>query len=202
MDLRRESKRREQWLLVLFPAALLLAAYSVLVVIPGQQRLRAQQARLQVAEAQSVSPEEAELSRMRLDSTTTSLQRLKSSIAGNRQRLRELSQDWRRTDSRLATFQLITEMLRYHDLSVVFQGYMPEVEISSYNQDLIEMINRLEPQIAVEYWQIELQGSFLNVTQFLEAINGEQLGIIPVSITMKSGADMSAQKSWTIVFLI
>ena len=202
MDLRRASKRREQFLLVLFPAAILLAVYSVFVAIPGQQRLRNEQAKLQLTQAQAVTPAEAESSLAQLESTQQSLQRMKTSVSHNREQVRALSQAWRRTDNRLATFQLITEKLRYHDLSVVFQGYMSEVDISEYHQKLIELINRQEPEIAVEFWQIELKGSFLNVAEFLESIDGEQLGIIPVAIAMKSSSDPRDPKSWTIVFLI
>ncbi len=202
MELRRDSKSREQFLLVLFPAAILLAVYSVFVAIPGQQRLRAEQAKLQLTQAQAVTPADAENSLGQLENAQQSLQRMKSSVSSNREQVRALSQAWRRTDNRLATFQLITEKLRYHDLSVVFQGYMTEVDISEYHQKLIELINRQEPEIAVEFWQIELKGSFLNVTEFLESIDGDPLGIIPVAIAMKSSSDPREPKSWTIVFLI
>jgi hypothetical protein len=202
MESTRNPKRRERLLLVLFPAALVLAGYSVFVVIPSQKQLRDQQAKFEVAKAQAVSLQDAELSQAQLEQTKLGLQRLKATVAGNREKLKHLGQGWRRTDSRLATFQQITEMLRLHDLSVVFQGYMSELNVSAYNHELVDIIARQDPQNGLKYWQIELQGSFPNVTKFLDSINSEQLGIIPVSVTMKPSSKKPSDQTWTIVFLI
>ncbi len=198
----QSPKRRERFLLVLFPAALILAVYSIFFAIPAQRKLQERQAKYRAAQDVAIKPYDADLSRQKLENTKLGLQRLKSNIAANRARLREISQAWRHTDNRLATLQQITEMLRDHDLSVVFQGFKNEQELSNYNRELIDIINRQGPENALEYWQIELQGSFPHVTQFLDSINSQQLGIIPVSITMKLPPNKGNEKNWIIVFLI
>jgi hypothetical protein len=196
------SRRREQWLLVLFPAALILAVYSVFSVIPAHRQLQGKQSQVQIAQVNAVTAFDAGQSLANLEQARLSLQRLKSNIASNRESLQRISQEWRRIDNRLATFQQITEMMRYHDLSVVFQGYMDELELSTYNQELIDILNRQDPSSSLEYWQIEMQGSFMSVTQFLDSINSQQLGVIPVSVSMKVSPQDANEKSWTIVFLI
>jgi len=198
----KDDSKREQFLLMLFPAALILAIYSVLFAVPLRQQRSKIEAEYHVTKQASVSPEMAEISRQNLAIEKESLDRTRNRISNSKEQLRELSQGWRSRKSRLETLEKITELMRDYDLSIVSQGGSESVVVSSYLQDLFAMMNEQAVQDPVEFWPVQVKGAYFDVLAFLTDVDTLAKSIIPVSITMQAETEGSLQKTWTIVFVI
>lgn len=198
----KDNSKREQFLLMLFPAALILAVYSVVFAIPLRQEKSKIEAEYNTAMQASVSEDAAQLSKQYLENEKESLERLRTRESNSKEQIRELSQSWRSRKSRLDTFKKITELMRDYNLSIVSQGGTESMTVSSYMRDLFEMMNEQASQEPVEFWPVEVKGAFFDVLKFLTNVNTDAKSIIPVSITMKPDPENKSQKTWTIVFVI
>ena len=198
----KDNAKRERFLLMLFPAALILAVYSVVFAIPLRQEKSKIEAEYNTAMQTSVSEDAAQLSKRYLENEKESLERLRTRESNSKEQIRELSQSWRSRKSRLDTFEKITELMRDYNLSIVSQGGTESMTVSSYMRDLFEMMNEQAAQEPVEFWPVEVKGAFFDVLKFLTDVNTVAKSIIPVSITMKPDPENKTQKMWTIVFVI
>jgi hypothetical protein len=198
----KDNSKRERFLLMLFPAALILAVYSVVFAIPLRQEKSKIEAEYSTAVQAAVSEEAARLSKQYLENEKESLERLRTRESDSKEQIRELSQSWRSRKSRLETFEKITELMRDYNLSIVSQGGTESMTVSSYMRDLFEMMNEQAVQEPVEFWPVEVKGAFFDVLKFLTDVNTVATSIIPVSITMKPDPENKTQKVWTIVFVI
>ena len=198
----KDNSKRERFLMTLFPAALILAVYSVAFAIPLRQEKSKIEAVYNTAIQTSVSEEDARISKENLENEKASLERLRTRESSSKEQIRELSQSWRSRKSRLETFEKITELMRDYNLSIVSQGGTESMTVSSYMRDLFEMMNEQAVQEPVEFWPVEVKGAFFDVLKFLTDVNTAAKSIIPVSITMKPDPENKSQKTWTIVFVI
>lgn len=202
LDFLKEDSRREQFLLMLFPAALILAVYSVLFAVPmHQQKNKIETEYVQQRNA-AVSIESASVSRRNLAIERESLERMRKRVSNSKQQIRELSQGWRSRKSRLETLEKITELMRDYNLSIVSQGGDESVVVSAYLQDLFQMMNEQAVLDPVEFWPVEIKGAYFDVLEFLTDVDTLAKSIIPVAITMQPESPGSSQKTWTIVFVI
>jgi len=202
IDSSKDDSNREQFLLMLFPAALILAIYSVMFAVPlRQEKSRIESEYLQ-ANQTGVTEVDAAVSRQNMGNEKSSLERLRNRVAKSKQQVRELSQGWRSRKSRLETLEKITELMRDYNLSIVSQGGDDSVVVSSYLQDLFQMMNEQAVQEPVEFWPVEVKGAYFDVLEFLTDVDTLAKSIIPVSVTMKPVSEESFQKTWTIVFVI
>lgn len=197
----KDNSKRERALLTLFPAALILAVYSVLFALPMRQTKSTAQAEYLKASQSAVSPESAEASKENLIIESQSLERINDRVAQSRLKIRELSQGWRSRKSRLETLEKITELMRDYNLSIVSQGGDAGGSVSSYLQNFFQMIDEQAVLEPVEFWPVEIKGGYFDVLEFLTDVNTMANSIIPVAVTMKP-TEGSAQKTWTIVFVI
>lgn len=202
IDSLKDDSNREQFLLMLFPAALILAIYSVMFAVPlRQEKSRIDSEYLQ-ANQTGVTETDAAVSRQNLGNEKSSLERLRNRVSTSKQQVRELSQGWRSRKSRLETLEKITELMRDYNLSIVSQGGDDSVVVSSYLQDLFQMMNEQAVQDPVEFWPVEVKGAYYDVLEFLTDVDTLAKSIIPVSVTMKPVSEGSYQKTWIIVFVI
>ena len=186
---------------MLFPAALILAIYSVLFALPLRQQRAKIEAEYMITKQASVSPESAEISKQNLTNEKESLERIRTRVSTSKEQIRELSQGWRSRNSRLETLEKITELMRDYNLSIVSQGGDESVVVSSYLQDLFEMMNEQAIQDPVEFWPVQVKGAYFDVLEFLTDVDTLAKSIIPVSINMQPESEGSMQKTWTIVFV-
>lgn len=202
LDFLKEDTRREQFLLMLFPAALILAIYSVLFAIP----LRGQKSKIEaeyVSQLQSATTNEAaDIARRNLVQERDSLERMRKRVSNSKQQVRELSQSWRSRKSRLETLETITELMRDYNLSIVSQGGEESVVVSEYLQALFQMMNEQAVLDPVEFWPVRIKGGYSDVLELLSGVEQFAKSCIPVAITMSPESEGSSQKQWTIVFVI
>ena len=198
----KDNSKREQFLLMLFPAALILAIYSVLFAVPLRQQKSVTESEYMQANQAGVSEAAAALSKQNMGNEKESLERLRNRVSKSKQQVRELSQGWRSRKSRLETLEKITELMRDYNLSIVSQGGNDSVVVSSYLQDLFQMMNEQAVQDPVEFWPVEIKGAYFDVLEFLSDVDTLAKSIIPVAVTMKPESEGSSQKTWTIVFVI
>lgn len=198
----KDESRREQFLLVLFPAALILAVYSVLFAVPMQHQKSKIETEFVQQRTAAVSMENANISRHNLAIEKESLERMRKRVSNSKQQIRELSQGWRIRKSRLETLEKITELMRDYNLSIVSQGGDESVVVSSYLQDLFQMMDEQAMLDPVEFWPVEVKGAYFDVLEFLTDVDTLAKSIIPVAITMGPESPGSSHKTWTIVFVI
>ena len=201
-DFIKDDSRREQFLLMLFPAAIILAVYSVLFAVPLRQQRSQIEAEYLNQSQNAISTEIAETARQNMVNEKDSLERLTNRVSSSKQQIRELSQGWRSRKSRLETLEKITELMRDYNLSIVSQGSNDSLVVSSYLQDLFQMMDEQSIQEPVEFWPVQVKGAYFEVLEFLSGVNTLATNIIPVSVTMKPETEGSSQKTWTIVFVI
>ena len=199
----KENSRREQFLLMLFPGALILAIYSVVFAVP----LRRDKAQLEnqyvEVEQTAVSPAEANMAASQLASEKEGLTKLQNRVAASRQQIRELSTQWRSSSSRLETLEKITELMRDYNLSIVSQGSDEPVTVSEYLTGLFSKMNDRSTADPVEFWPVEVKGAYFDMLEFLTDVSLLAKNSIPVSITMQPEDEESdgTQQTWTIVFV-
>jgi type II secretory pathway component PulM len=193
--------KRERFLLMLFPAALILAVYSVFFAVPLQRTFRQRSQEFNTAKLTAISESQAQLSREQLELTRSNLSRLKNTNQANQQKIAELGQSWRNLDNRLDTFQRVTEALHANDISIVLQSESTNPLVSVYIRNLVTIIDRQGPQ-ELAFWEVEVEGSYTNMANFLSELSEQNMDIIPLAISMKSASGSSSLKNWKIVFLI
>ncbi len=198
----KDDSKREQFLLMLFPAALILAIYSVLFAVPLRQQRSVVESEYAIATQTGVSADVAESSRLNLSNEKQSLERIRNRVSTSKDQIRDLSQGWRIRKSSLETLEKITELMRDYNLSIVSQGGDESVVVSSYLQNLFEMMNEQAVQDPVEFWPVQVKGAYFDLLEFLTDVDTMAKSIIPVSITMQPESEGSMQKTWTIVFVI
>ena len=197
----KDNSRREQMLLMLFPAALVLAIYSVAFAVPMRQERARIDAEYLLEQASAVSPEAAKLAAEHLAAEKESLQRVQQRVESAKEKIREMCTGWRSRSSRLDTLEKITLLMRDYNLSIVSQGSDESVAVSEYLTELFEKMNAQSVVDPVEFWPVEVKGAYFDMLDFLTDVN-LLANIIPVSITMKPGVEGSTQQTWTIVFVI
>ena len=96
----------------------------------------------------------------------------------------------------------ISEMMRDHNLSIVRQGDEETIVVSNYLRELFLIMDQQSLADPIEFWEVEVQGAYFEVANFLAAVNRTVKTIIPIGITMESESPGSSRKNWTIVFVI
>lgn len=195
-----DNSKREQFLLMLFPAALVLAIYSVVFAVPMQQRKANIEAEYLQETATAVSASEAAFSAQQLATEKEGLLKLQNRVKESKQKIRDLSTKWRSRSSRLETLEKITTLMRDYNLSIVSQGSDESVEVSEYLMSLFEKMNEQSVVDPVEFWPVEVKGAYFDMLEFLTDVNQLDKNSIAISITMKPEAEGSSQLTWTIVF--
>ncbi len=99
LELLKDDPKREQALLTLFPAALILAVYAVVFALPLRQTKTAIETEYMKQKLVAVAPETTSISRQNLENEKESLDRINKRVANSKQQMRELSQSWRREKS-------------------------------------------------------------------------------------------------------
>lgn len=194
-----DNSKREQFLLMLFPAALVLAIYSVVFAVPMRQTKSAIEAELEREKSTAVSASAAQVSARQLAAEKESLLKLQNRVVESKRKIRELSTQWRRS-SRLETLEKITELMRDYNLSIVSQGSDESVAVSEYLMALFEKMNEQSVADPVEFWPVEIKGAYFDMLEFLSDVKQLAKTSIPISITMKPEVEGSSQLTWTIVF--
>ena len=201
IDSIKDNSKRERFLLMLFPAALILAIYSVLFAVPLRAERSALDTEFQREKMAAISEEAAMMSQQNLETEKEALERIRKRVSMSRQQIRELSVGWRSGKTRLETLEKITELMRDYNLSLVSQGGEDSVVVSTYLKELFDMMNEQAVLEPVEFWPVEVKGAYFDVLEFLSDVNTLAKSIIPVAITMQPESEGS-QKTWTIVFVI
>ena len=198
----KHNSKREQFLLMLFPAAIVLAIYSVLFAVPlGGERSRVE-AVYQQQKLSAVSEDAAQSAAQSLRSEKVSLERMRKRVSQSRQQIRDLSVGWRSGKSRLDTLEKITELMRDYNLSIVSQGGDDGVVVSTYLKDLFAKMDEQSLGDPIAFWPVEIKGAYFDVLEFLTDVNVLAKSIIPVAIQMQPEPAEGSQRTWTIVFVI
>ena len=193
---------REQRLLTLLPAAMVLVIYAFLIALPKQRDYQSKLKELEAARKVAVDQTAADQSEANLRKARSDLNRVKSNLAQDRLSIKEKSQSWRNLDSRLETVEAVTELMAIYNLIVVSQNYQDEPTVSEYMLELFKEIDAESPATPVRYWQIELQGGYNEIQAFLTAINDEQLKTIPITFKMTASETSNGMHTWTIIFVV
>ena len=199
---KKKITSRERNLLVLLPAALILALYSFLVAVPHQRTMQTKLPKLNRFKKTAVTQAQADEAKLLLESEKSALKQMRLSLIADRNRIRQLSGQWRSDDSQLNAVQKLTELMELHQLSISSQDYETDPNLSTYFLELGKIIDAQYPDKPLEYWQVELEGAYTNVVNFLSAINVHQTNVIPVSLTMAASSSGNGHHRWKIVFMI
>ncbi len=196
-------KKREPILISLLPAAVILFVYSFMVALPKQQTLQDLRVVHDQVKMTAISPGVAEQARQNLELARSEVNRLRERIAQDRMQILQLGQSWRSPESQLVTIQKISEQLGSYGLSMMSQEFVDEPEISQYAREVIKVID-LESQSAppIEFWKLEIEGSYSNVQEFLGGIDIETMHTFPVTLTMTASTSNDGQHKWSILFAI
>ena len=196
------STRREKILLMAFPAALVLAIYSIFVAIPQQREFRKALDHRDAVQKASIPQSVAEDTRQSLELTRMAFQELKERVADDREHLKTLSVAWRNNDTRLATVQEISDMLRQRNMTIVSQSEEVRPLLSEYTQGVLDVMDEQDPDEPLHYWQIELEGRYFDLQDFLSAIDLERMMIMPISISMEASTSNNGLHKWKIIFVV
>lgn len=197
-----KHSRREQFLLAVFPAAIVLAIYSVIFAIPLQSTQSGLVNELRQQESVAVRPATADHALKQLLDEQAHVDRLKNQIDQSSLEIDMLTQSWRDEQSRLETLERISELMRDFDLSIVSQGDESESILSQYTRELFELMDQRNTEDPMVFWQVEVKGTYFSVIEFLTAIDNTAQSIVPIGITMQSDETNASQKTWKIVFAI
>ncbi len=197
-----ESKSREQPLLWLFPAALVLAVYAFGIALPTQRLQSRRAAHLETLRARGIDQELTEMTQSGLELARREVGILKTRLVSQQERLRSLSLGWRSQESRLETVHQITKLAKEHNLSVLTQQFETKQQLSEHLQRVVQLMEQQTPQAPLEYWQVQLGGRYRDMSQFLSALDTSRVKMIPVLVTMKASAANDGNHLWTVVFIV
>ncbi len=199
---KKQITSREKKLLVLLPAALVLALYSFLIAVPRQRTIQANLPKLNRYKKTAVTQSQADEAKLLLESEKSALKDMRLSLIADRNRIRQLSGQWRSDASQLNAVQKLTELMELHQLSISSQDYEPDPNLSTYFLELGKIIDAQFPEKPLEYWEVELEGAYTNVVNFLSAIDVHQTNVIPISLTMNASSAGNGHHRWKIIFMI
>jgi len=200
---KQKYSRREQRLLDILPAALILVIYSFFFALTKQQKIQEKYVELENTRSTSVDQNAADQAREDLSRAKINLDRLRKRTVSDRLKIKQQSQTWRNPDARLNTVQEITEMLGQYNLSIVSQDYELDPQISEYFRTLTNHINSQSPSAPpIEYWKIELEGGYNDVKSFLAAIDLERMKTFPLTVNMIASDSNDGLHKWTILFVV
>ncbi len=202
MFTKKKTTVREQRLLVLLPAALILALYTFIIAIPRQRDLSYTSAKLNQFKQIAVKQIDAENSRIKLLNEQKALKALQENLVQNQKDIRQISEDWRRQESRLDAVQRLTELMEEFKLSISTQDYQENPKLTPYFTELTQIINRQFPETPLEFWQVELEGRYLDVTNFLAAVKNSDIQTVPLMLSMTAAESGNGQNHWIITFMI
>ena len=187
-------------LALLAPIAVILVGYAVFFAIPMQRNLGVMNSRLDTARLTATTLADADSARNHLQQTQDSVQKLNKQLDDDRHAMKTIGQTIRSPDARLETAQLVTEILQQFNLSIVNQTFDSDVAFSLYLTELIERINNLNVDSPLEFWEIEMSGSYSDVTRFLGEVRGSGMRTFPIQLEMS--AAVNGEHRWVIVFVI
>ncbi|HMP78336.1 MAG TPA: hypothetical protein PKD54_02680 [Pirellulaceae bacterium] len=202
MFVRSVKKSREQPLLWLFPAALVLAGYAFGIALPAQREQSRQATRLESLQTRGIDQDLVEMTQTGLEMTRREVGLLKTRLDSQQERLRTLSLGWRSQESRLETVREITKLAKEHNLSVLTQQFETKQQLSEYLQRVVQMMEQQTPDARLEYWQVQLGGRYRDMSHFLSALDTSRVKMIPVLVTMKASAANDGNHLWTVVFIV
>ncbi len=198
----KKMTKRERTLLTLLPVAIVLAVYAFLFALPVQKRIQNQLVQLKGLQNKAVDELTTENAKRTLELAQNALARLTDRMVADRAGIKRKGQDWRSTETRLETVQQITELLRQFDLSVISQHYETEPAISNYLRDLAGVIDSYASDTPLEYWQIDFEGGYMDVKQFLEEVQRLDTGTFAISLNMNASETNNGIHTWTILFIV
>ena len=146
--------------------------------------------------------EEANESQNLLQMAQNNLESERQRIAAGRNKLREVALSWRADDSQLESVQQITKAMEEFNLSVVNQDNESQPILSDYFVDICQIINTHCEEQPLRFWQVEVEGRYFDLTNFLASIDHQVMRTIPVSISMVASTNNDGNHSWKIVFMI
>lgn len=197
------SSSREKLLVSLLPAAVVLALYAFLFALPAQSSYQKKLVELEKARRTSVDESAAELSRSHLELARNGLKRLNEQVRSDRDQIAILGKQWSSGDARLPAVQQVTELLDQFRLSIVSQDFEKEPVLSEYLKDLETTVKKYSVgEENLEYWQIELAGSYMDMMKFLQEIKTSGMRAFPVTISMKASETGDGIHTWTVVFVV
>ena len=200
---KKATRSRERFLLSLLPAAIVLAAYAMIFAIPAQNTWRAKSAELANTRLTAVDDASASISRSNVELAQSGLQRLNEQIRLDREQIAFMGEQWSSGDARLPTVQEVTELLQQFNLSIVKQNFEKEPKLSVYLKELETIVKKHSAEEEnLEYWQIELAGSYSDMMKFLQQIKDSGMRTFPVTISMKASEDGDGVHTWTVVFVV
>jgi len=194
--------QREKRLLLVMPAAFLLGAYSFFIAIPKQSDLQETVDELERVRSSAVAPEAAANSRIVVENAQRNLELQKHRLQDSKSKNRVMTQMWREPDSQLGSVQQITEAMEKFSLSVLSQDFETKPVLSLYLQELSQIMDASSGNEPIEYWQVEVEGGYFDLTNFLASIDVFEMKTIPISISMVASKKGDGKHSWKIVFMI
>ena len=132
----KRTPRQNGRLMALWPAALLLAGYTVFFAFPAQKDYLVNRQVLDSIRLGGVDAAAAETAKNNLQLAQHGLQKLNEELTADRYELKMRSQNWRDPDAKLDTVKQVTRLLRQFNLSIVFQDFETEPVLSNYLQEL------------------------------------------------------------------
>ena len=123
-------------------------------------------------------------------------------VTAYRYDIKARGQNWRDPETRLETVRQVTELLRQFNLSIVHQEFETEPILSSYLYDLAQIVDQHSTESPLEYWKIELEGSYTDTHNFLVAVQSAGLKTFPISLSMKASSSNNKVHTWSVVFVV
>ncbi len=194
---------RERILLSILPAALVLGLYAFLFAIPEQKIHQQKSLELKAAQAKAIDKSVAEMSRSNVELVRAGLKRQTEQTRSDRESITYHGKQWSNGNDRLSNVQQLTELLAQFRLSIVKQDFQAEPQLSGYHSELRDIVmSHTATDELLEYWQIELAGSYGDMLKFLNEINHSGLRTVPVAVSMQASTANDGVHSWTLVFVV
>lgn len=195
------AKRREQWLVVLLPAAIVLLVYSLFFFRPQQRMIEETRTRLEEARRSATTEAELELTRTRLATLQREHSRIGQQIREHRSAVQEILGNFGKNPERFAAMERIDDLLLQHDIVLVSQELIDQQKLSQRQRDVLRDIEQRSDQLRLEYRRLRLEGGYAEVEAFMNQLAHCDPLVLPVSLEAKK-SDEKTTLDWVLVLVI
>lgn len=193
------TKEREQFLLMFLPACLVVITYAIFFYSPSQKT--AQAARSQLEDVRQKAPTEQDLltAKNLLEVATQTQATVQEEVNRVQEEIVQFCATFGDESRRFQTIQNITAWLQDHPLSLLAQAAVREPTLSTVQRAALQRISSHLEKNRIQYREFQLEGTYLDMVQFLQRFTKSETPIYPVSLEMTSSANEDGQHIWSFV---
>lgn len=197
-----DPKKREQLVIVLMPAAIVLLGYALFVYRGQQNEYKREKQRLESLSKQAVTEQDVMTVGTRVRFARREKSELQQQLDKLQGRIDEVCSRFGGASQQFGTIEQMTQLLRANDVSLISQSTTSEPPLSTHQKEVLQTIRERSSGGQLEYRELQLQGRYTDVLAFLQQLGTARVSVLPVSLELDTSDSTTGVHQWKIVIVM